>query len=112
MNHYFCVTPMLTVSRYCLLYASLQGFLNVSVRERFPDSYKKCFVLLPTDVGSQIHPPSGPSILAGTPNSPRSRPNVLAGTSPMSTSFRAQPPLWHIAQFLALIPFVTAQTDR
>ena len=43
-----------------------------------------------------IHTPSGPSILAGTP--PRVHP------------LRGQPPHWHIARCLTLIPFVTAKS--
>ena len=77
----------------------------------------------PTDVGSHNPPLQGPtSSLAlvpffnqcGTPtNFTLLRgPSVLAGTPPVSTPFGEQPPCWHIARCLALIPFVTAQAHR
>ena len=81
------------------------------------------------DVGSHNPPPSGPSVLVSTrsflpstwdhhqihplrgPTSLSLSLSLLAHRL-MSTPFGEQPPRWHIARCLALIPFVTAQAHR
>ena len=110
----------------------------MSTRERFPHLYKGCFVLLPNQCGIlQSSPPSGPSVLSGTRSflqsiwAHRVVSTPLRGTAsllahrPVSSSslgfpfqalclppFGEQPPRWHIAPCLALIPFVTGQAHR
>ena len=77
----------------------------------------------PTNVRSHNHPPpSGPCVLTGTRSLLQSMwdlqstslqdPTTLLAHRLVSTPFGAQPPCWHIAWCLTLIPFIAAQTYR
>ena len=75
-----------------------------------------------TDVESHNSPSFGASVLSGTRSllqlmwdpsiHPLQGPMSLLAHRLVSTPFRVQHPRWHIAQCLALIPFVTMQSHR